>query len=214
MALQKLLDATSESSAYRAAMVSLGGLLAQELVGALGDARHVLLVCTVEDADFLARGLITQLEASCAAELHLTCFWNERVKMGGMELAPIVSRYDEPRLWEQIDAVIVVKSIISGACVVRTNLMEVIHKVPAHAALLVAAPVILSGAQERLRAEFSPHTHARFQFFFLAEDSEKDSAGNVLPGIGGEVYGLLGLGDGHSKNRYRPKILAERRAAR
>lgn len=212
--LERLLDATSSPQLYRAVMQELGQMLAQEMTATLCDARHILLVCTVEDADFLARGMVETLEASRHTSVHITCFWNERIKLPTAELAPIINRYDEPREWGAVDAVIVVKSIISGACVVRTNLMEILDSVPASAPLLIAAPVLLRGAQDRLRAEFAEATHSRFQFFYLAEDTEKDSQGNVSPGIGGEVYGLLGLGDGTIKNRYRPAILAERRATR
>ncbi len=121
-ALQRLLDATSEPSAYQAAMVSLGGVLGQELVIALADARHVLLICTVEDADFLACGLIEQIEPQCDAQFHVTCFWNERINLSDAELAPIINRYDEPIVWDELDAVIIVKSTVCDQGVVAVRL--------------------------------------------------------------------------------------------
>jgi len=45
----------------------------------------------------------------------------------------------------------------------------------------------------------------------FAIDNKKDGE-NVIPGIGGSVYELLGLGDSKEKNRYMPKIVKERRA--
>lgn len=52
-----------------------------------------MLVCTVEDADFLARGF---LEAVDVERIVLRCFWNERRRVGDTELAPIIRRYVEP----------------------------------------------------------------------------------------------------------------------
>ncbi|MGQ7846600.1 hypothetical protein ACUNV4_19110 [Granulosicoccus sp. 3-233] len=42
---------------------------------------------------------------------------------------------------------------------------------------------------------------------------DKSDTGEVIPGIGGNVYQRLGFGDQESKNRYTPDFVKERRAA-
>jgi hypothetical protein len=106
------------------------------------------------------------------------------------------------------DAVlIVVKSIISGACVVKTNLASLIDEaLPLR--VIVAAPVMLKGAEQRLASEFPQSMSSRFEYFAFAIDDEKGSDDNVVPGIGGSVYERLGFGD---KTAYIPEIVKERR---
>jgi len=50
----------------------------------------------------------------------------------------------------------------------------------------------------------------KFDFTFLAKDEERDASGEVIPGIGGNVYHLLGFKDQRSKNRYTPRVVLER----
>jgi hypothetical protein len=77
--------------------------------------------------------------------------------------------------------------------------------------VFVLAPVMHVDADQKLRKEFTPAVAARFHIVTCAIDQEKD--GDVIvPGVGGNVYGLLGLTDAHTKNRYRPRIVAERQA--
>ena len=59
--------------------------------------------------------------------------------------------------------------------------------------------------------EFPRAVSAKFEFVFLAEDDERTEQGWVQPGIGGEIYRLLGLGTKADAGRYRPEILDERR---
>lgn len=73
--------------------------------------------------------------------------------------------------------------------------------------ILIAAPVILRGAQERLEEEFPRDISKRFRFFYFAEDDQKDTTGNVLPGIGGSVYERLGIAE-----TFIPELVKERRA--
>jgi len=174
---------------------------------------RVYLVCTVEDADFLARGLLDVLVPHLSGgELRLACFWNQRQKVGaprGISLAPIVRRYEEP-LPERVDVLVVLKSIISGACTVRTNIAELVGRISPER-ILVVAPVVFSGSEDTLREQFAADVSARFEFVYLAEDDERDvESGIVTPGIGGNVYSLLGFGDQDEKNRYCPELLLER----
>ena len=105
---------------------------------------------------------------------------------------------------------IIVKSIISGACVVKTNLTRVISFAKPKE-IFVVSPVII-GAEDRLAREFPEEVSSKFKFVHFATDTEKDADGeNIRPGIGGSVYELLRLGDGHSKNNYMPSIVKQRR---
>lgn len=206
--LQALLDA-DRPEVYRGAMQRLGEDLGRRVAALLPERGTCMLVCTVEDADFLARGF---LEAVGAERVVLHCFWNERRKLGDFELAPIVRRYVEPAAGD-VSALVVIKSIISGACVVRTNLMEVLERTrPAQ--IFVVAPVIHADAERKLEQEFSPEIARRFTYVWLARDDVRAPDGSVRPGIGGSVYELLGLGGEEAKNRYYPHLIHERRALR
>jgi len=205
--LSDLLRAVGSPTRYRKAMYRLGGALGREIEKRLPSRGDVVLVCTVEDADYLARGVLEVVEGT--RRVALQCFWNLRKKIGGRELAPIIGRYEEPFAANNGGALVVVKSIIAGACVVRTNLMEVIERVGRKVPLLVAAPVIHEQALVKLAAEFSAEDVRRIVPIWCARDSERTD-GFVIPGIGGSVYELLGLGDEVSKNRVRPRILDER----
>lgn len=199
--------------AYRAAMAALGGHFAVAYRDRLAGIEKLLLVCTNEDADFLARGVLSGLEALGIA-VRVACLWNDRDSVAGaasgvrVEVAPIVRRYVEPG---GVDAFLVVKSIISSACVVRTNIAELVYdRDPAR--VLIFAPVVLTGADRKLTQEFDADIARRFEFFWFAEDDEKQGD-DVVPGIGGQVYERLGIGGQKEKNRYTPQLVKERRRA-
>lgn len=211
--LATLVAPETSSSSYRSAMQELGRFLASgvlqcrtDLVDSLKD---ICIVCTVEDADFLAQGVMNGLHESGipSERLHLQCFWNERIRSDNISLAPIVKEYEEP-FDGQHAVYLIVKSIISGACVVKTNLTRVLSQAR-EAEVFVVAPVLLDGAQQRLEREFPPTVSERFQYVWFATDFKKDARENVVPGIGGSVYERLGLGK--DKNQYVPKIVQERR---
>ncbi len=140
-------------------------------------------------------------------------FWNDRRSFGDkvkFEVAPIIRRYSEP-LAASVDALVVLKSIVADGCTVKTNIQEVVaHATPAR--IVVASPVVLVGAPDRVREDFGSPTADDFEFVYLAEDDSRGDDGMVVPGIGGEVYRLLGLGGKAEAVRYRPAILDERRA--
>jgi translation elongation factor EF-G len=197
--------------AYRRQMFEIGRHLADGVLRSLRSSdANICVVCTVEDADFLARGLIQQLEdRGYGNRVRLICLWNEKIKEANVSLSPIVREYKEKLDSKQIDFVIV-KSIISGACVVKTNLTKAISIAQPNQ-IFVAAPVLLIGAEDRLAHEFPVSISNKFEFVHFAVDTEKDGE-NVIPGIGGSVYELLGLGDSKEKNKYVPKLIKERRA--
>lgn len=210
--LVELLDSPGPI-AYRATMKALGHALGRAAAEMLGPRKKVLLACTVEDADFLALGMLSELmEAMGPPRVTLACFWNDRISAGKrhpVEVAPIRRRYIEPHQ-KLVDAVIVVKSIISTACVVRTNLLDLLDETMPRR-IIVAAPVLYKDAPSRLEQEFPEKVAAKFEYLYFAKDSVRSNDGIVHPGIGGQVYRLLGLGTGKEKNQYSPTVVRSRR---
>lgn len=209
--LQELLDAVGDPNQYRAVMTRLGNDLGGLLATRLPPGRPLVLLCTVEDADCLAQGVLDVLSASSPErEVSLACFWNERATIGSERVAHILRRYVEPFPAEK-PAVAVLKSIISGACVVRTNLLEILDGLPGGPAeIFVVAPVLYAKAPQRLAAGFPSAWAERFDYLFLAEDDHRKRDGTVLPGIGGNVYTLLGWSGQDDKNRHRPRLVQRR----
>ncbi|NWO07292.1 MAG: hypothetical protein HLX50_16855 [Alteromonadaceae bacterium] len=174
--------------------------------------KAVGIACTVEDADFLAKGIIDGLEGS-PSSISIACFWNKRFQGDESknipDTAPIQKRYAEPSI-KSVDSLIVAKSIISGACVVKTNLTNLIRE-SNPSEIFVVAPVMFAHAKANLEKEFPADVSQRFEYAFFAEDDDKASDGNVLPGIGGNVYQRLGFDDQDGKNRYTPELVITRR---
>lgn len=203
----------NDPSMYREQMRNIGKHLATSVASQLSanQDRDICVVCTVEDADFLGRGLIEELEQlGFGKRIHLVCLWNDKIQGSGVSLSPITRQYKED--FDSTQSIfIIVKAIISGACVVKTNLTRVISFAEP-SEIIVASPVMLAGAEERLAREFPLEISSKFKFVHFITDTEKDADGeNVVPGIGGSLYELLGLGNRTEKNRYVPDIVKERR---
>ena len=210
--LDHLVDPATPPDEYRETMSRLGEQFGRSLVDELNGVRNLLLICTNEDADFLARGVLKGLESFKGLAISVACFWNDRVRLESgsnviLDSAPIVRKYVESG---ESDAFLVLKSIIATGCVVRTNITEVIHdRNPER--VLIFAPVVRKGVVENLADEFEPDIARRFKFFWFAEDDETNDKREVVPGIGGMVYDRLGIGA--EKNRYIPQLVKERRKA-
>lgn len=193
---------------YQEAMYKIGAHLGEILKGSLGHDRSYCLAITVEDADFLAAGLADSLKSS-GFQFYLACFWNDRVNIAGRDLAPIKNTYFDQG-YEQADEIIVLKSIMAGACVVKTNITALIEKVQPEA-IHVVAPVMLNSSIENLELEFPESISRLFDYTYLAIDSIYDEANHeVIPGVGGSVYEKLGLGGSKEKNAYMPTMVRER----
>lgn len=195
---------------YREQMRMLGMRLGKGVLETLpaDTARHICVVCTVEDADFLARGLIESLaQHSLADRTRLLCLWNGRVREDGIAISPVLRQYKEH--YDRSGTVfIIVKSIIAGACVVKTNLTRALSA-SEPSAVFVAAPIMLKGVEQRLAAEFPADVSQRFQFVCFATDDRQDGE-HVPPGMRGSVYERLGLGGEKDKHRHMPAIVKER----
>lgn len=217
--LEQLADRSTAVDAYRAAMEALGNEFAEVIAARVPalERRSVRIACTVEDADFLAKGIVNGLLRRGFEEhqIRFACFWNARVRPlemgdGQLDIAPILKQYTEPFDLEE-SVLIIVKSIISGACVVKTNLSTLLEKTTP-SAVFVVAPVMLEEAKQRLAEEFDSRISDRFEYLTFAVDDEMTSDGfEVVPGVGGVVYKRLGLGDQTEKNKFVPEIVKNRR---
>jgi hypothetical protein len=212
--IKRLLDCLTESStateAYRSAMYQLGLALAPIIGKKAGNGDELVVACTVEDADYLAKGIVDGSEDSeVFSSIRLVCFWNTRVSTGERwtddNASPIVKRYREPLSKDKHHLLVVVKSIIASGCTVRTNMTNLMSDLHADDNIIIAAPVLLEGADCEIEREF-PRYSNRFEFLYFAVDDKTNSLGEVLPGIGGDVYKRLDV----TKNII-PEIVKTRR---
>ena len=210
--LGRLADKTTAPVAYKEAMTLLGKCLGEAVSAKIPDPASALyLACTVEDADYLAKGMLAPLERHLQS-VSLACFWNERFSpfnVSDIKASPIIRKYTEPTD-STVSQLVIVKSIISGGCVVKTNLNDLIQTISPEK-IFIVAPVIYSGAEQRLASEFTASISEKFQFIYLAEDDERSDRGEVIPGIGGMVYERLGFDGQEDKNKYVPELVRTRR---
>ena len=210
--LKVIADKSTAPKAYKQTMIHLGQYLGAAMLEGMVDSHNMdaYLVATVEDADFLALGVLQTLETQLNS-LGFACFWNERkslFNLSALAVSPILKQYQEPA--ERVDYLILVKSIISSGCVVRTNLQNLIQRIQP-SQIFIAAPVMYYNAEESLRQSFNPDIANKFQFYYLAQDQQRTDEGEILPGIGGMVYDRLGFRGQAEKNRYTPNIVKQRR---
>ena len=190
--------------AFRTLGVELGKVLASEYRMALAD--HTMLVCASEDADWLAAGVESGFDKG---ELKKSVYWNSREVIhtnedgSKVEISPIEKAYEEAI--DDCRLLVIVKSIISTSCVVKTQLTRLIGKItPDQIAIL--APVMHKDSVPNLMREFPEEISNKFHFITFAVDDEREGS-EVVPGIGGMVYPRLGLGDMETKNRYIPEMV-------
>ena len=211
--LDTLADKNSAPNLYRDTMTKLGMALGDAILSQISNEQcNVYLACTVEDADFLARGMLIRLEEQLKS-VAFACFWNQRFspfEVEDIQIAPILRKYQEP-VSQSVNYLIVVKSIISGACVVRTNLVHLIQKIEPEK-IFIVAPVMYVQAEEKLKSSFKKEIYEKFQFFYFAKDDRRTHEGEVIPGIGGNVYHRLGFDGQDAKNKYIPEIVKDRRS--
>lgn len=209
--LNKLADNNVNSVEYAETMNNLGAIFGNIINGSIAESTKIAVASTVEDADFLGKGVVDVLEKS-GNDVLLTVFWNKRFKPNqenNISVAPIIKEFHE-KGYEDAHILIIIKSIISSSCVVRTNLTRLIE-VSKPDRIIVVAPVLLKGAIQSLEGEFDSKISSKFEYLYFAQDDEKTDDGYVFPGIGGDVYKRLGFKDQTSKNHYIPTIVKERR---
>ncbi|HJC92960.1 MAG TPA: hypothetical protein H9752_01825 [Candidatus Phocaeicola excrementigallinarum] len=209
--LDALADKTTGVEAYRNAFETLGVELGRILAQKVGDvlAKETMLVCASEDADWLAKGVENGFGKG---ELPVSIYWSTRNTVyqsengEKIEISPIIKAYEEPIA--KCRLLVIVKSIISSSCVVRTQLTRLIDRIHPEM-IVIMAPVMYKDAQPNLLKEFPEEISNKFHFLQFAVD--EDRQGNeVIPGIGGMVYPRLGLGDINKKNQYIPHMVRMR----
>lgn len=188
---------------YRTAITEVGESLGSAVRKKMpSPGEPFVLVSTPEDADFLVTGMLRSLDAEQA---RLICYWTDRrTYPGERDLATVVQSYVDPRIRRGIETVVIAKSIIASSCVVRTNLEKVLLELDP-LRIIIAAPVMLRGAERRLKAAFPSSIAARFQFVSFAIDAHKDEQGLVAPGVGGMVEQRLG----YVPSRRLPRLVSE-----
>ncbi|TWC18362.1 MULTISPECIES: hypothetical protein [unclassified Pseudomonas] len=204
-ALDSLLSSTDNPQAYSATMRALGELLGGVLNQKIPAHKQCLLASTAEDADYLSKGIY-----DCLKENHSTkaaVFWNNHYSIPGGSIAPVVHKFLEPG-YEGATVLVIAKSIISGSCVVRTNLLELIEHVNPEK-IYIVSPVMHISSEKALRDEFPSYIADKFEFLVFAVDSEKAEDGEITPGIGGQVYPLLGLKGQPARVSYMPNLVRE-----
>ena len=209
--LDKLINAQTSSAEYSIAMYGLGNVFGKIILSLAKDFGTIAIATTVEDADFLGKGIIDVLEQN-GKKVGLTVFWNKRFKPNAennLSIAPIIKEFREKNQ-DKSGLLVIIKSIIANSCVVRTNLTRLIEESNPNK-IFIVAPVLLSGAIEHLKNEFDDDISRRFSYLYFAEDNEKTKDGMVLPGIGGDVYQRLGFKNQDDKNKFVPDIVKERR---
>lgn len=87
-----------------------------------------------------------------------------------MEYSPIIKSYVE--LVDNCQTLIIVKSIISTSCVVKTQLSRLINSIDPQK-IFIVAPVMYMNAEKSLRKEFPISVSNKFEFVTLAIDTEK-----------------------------------------
>lgn len=209
--LKALTDKTTSVKEYRDAFETLGMELGRALALQVDyvPAEETMLVCASEDADWLAKGVENGLGKG---KLPVSVYWSTRNTVyqsengDKIEISPIVKAYEEPI--EKCRLLVIVKSIISSSCVVKTQLTRLIDRVHPEV-IFIMAPVMYKDAQPNLMREFPENISSKFRFLQFAVDEERQG-NEVIPGIGGMVYPRLGLGDINKKNQYIPQMVRMR----
>lgn len=203
--LANLLEFVGNPNGYSQEMHKLGSFLGTLLNEKICDTQRCLVAATAEDADFLGRGIYDSLKQEHPTKAAV--FWNNHYTIpGGGSIAPVVHRFLEPG-YESSNVLIIAKSVISGSCVVRTNILELIEVIKPQK-IYIVSPVMHSDSEESLRKEFPLSISEKFEFLVFATDSVRID-GEVKPGIDGEVYPLLGLEDQPARMGFMPKLVQE-----
>ncbi|AKG17673.1 hypothetical protein [Moraxella bovoculi] len=208
-ALENLLKSTEQPTQYRHNMTLLGELLGQVVAPIIKSNSLSLVVSTAEDADFLQRGIVSSLEKA-HLNSKIAVFWNNHYQLSsGSSVAPIIYKYIDSD-FQLANNIIVVKSVISGSCVVRTNLIEVLEQVKQVDKIFILSPVMHTDSEFKLKSEFPNNLADKFNFIYFATDAQRNDDGEVVPGIGGQIYKLLGIGDQPVLTGFIPQVVQQR----
>jgi hypothetical protein len=202
----RMMDNSTEPDEFKQSIKSIGYELGNLLLSRLRDeSKEICVACTVEDADYLALGLINALGKSISMErIKFACFWNLKSidphSFEELDIAPIIKSYKEQTQKDCI--LVVVKSIISGGCVVATNITNLIDELEP-SRIFIAAPIMMINSKDSLERHFGPEITSRFEYLYFAIDTERDMTKSV--------YQRYGWADDKDKNRATPELVKKRR---
>lgn len=208
--LDALLQSGVSPASYKAAMYELGKDLSEGLLRKIESSDSFCLASTAEDADFLSKGIIDSISGT-VADIKLACFWNYHSTpiKGQQSTAPIIRKFVENG-FKECKHLIITKSVISGSCVVKTNLTDLIE-IMRPEKIYVVAPVMHVDAEKKLKMEFPETISSKFIFETLVYDDEKSNeTSEVILGIGGDVYRLLGFKSQEDKNTFTPELVMQK----
>ena len=208
--LNIIADKDTSVEEYRSSFYSIGKELGIIIKNLLPNQFNetTLLACASEDADWLADGFLRGLGDPM---LPIVVFWGVREKLSnGIDVTSIVRTYKDD-LKSECENLIIIKSIISSSCVVKTQLLRLISDITPKT-IYIIAPVMYKDAENNLSMDFPQDISSKFKFITFAVDDEINEKREIIPGIGGMVYPRLGLGTETEKNSYIPKIVKNRMA--
>lgn len=208
--LKQLLESIGEPKEYQSTMTELGRLLGESVFYKLNKLsnKDTIVVSTAEDADFLQYGVASVLKRH-DVNIKLAIFWNHHYQLPNKaSVAPILHSFIESN-YEDVKNVVIVKSVMSGSCVVRTNLIAMLDKIKDIENIFILSPVAHKDSKKKLKEAFPKEISDKFVFIFFAEDDVKNEEGEVIPGIGGQIYNLLGLDNQPALTGYMPKVIKE-----
>ena len=208
--LNCLLQSSDVPKLYQSAMKELGRLLAEAILPDFikQKSTEAIVVSTAEDADYLQYGVSATLKSN-KVNTKLAVFWNHHYQLPSQtSVAPILHSFIQPN-YEDIDNVIIVKSVMSGSCVVRTNLIEMLDKINKINKIYILSPVAHEKSEQKLKDAFPKEISSKFEFICFAIDDRKNKEGEVVPGIGGQIYNLLGLDNQPALTGYMPNVVKD-----
>lgn len=175
------------------------------------DTTQVCVVCSAQDADYLARGVIDSLaEQGHGERVRLLCTWSEPVQAAGLQLNCIVKQYCEP-LDPAPTIFVVLAGVWREGSAGLTNLFRALsYTAPqrvvvaglavdgqAFASMLDELPPSVRGKVERLCCQLYPNmTPAEREHLLHVEKS---------------LYASMGFVQPNTANKYIPTLVKERR---
>lgn len=187
-------------------MTQIGETLGKKITGFIRNNRaNLYLICTIHDADFLAKQILSYLENHFTS-IRFACFWNKKIYPAGiasMEVTPILRKYQEPIL-QNTDYLITIGSDMSEMCMMRTNILNLLQTVSPHK-ILIVLPVISHTVEDKFRNEFKKEIQDRFKFIYLTRNngSTPDTQSRYR----------IGSADRYDNNHpYVPEIVKNRRS--
>lgn len=176
----------------------------------LADAQ-VCVVCSAQDADHLARGVIESLVAQGHGEkVRLLCTWSESVQAAGFNLHCIVKQYFEP-LGPAPTVFLVLSGFWREGSAVLSNLFRALsYTTPQR--IVLAGPVMDAQAVSNMLEEMPLALRSSVQRLYcvLNENMTQAERERMLE-VETSLYASMGFTPLNAANKYIPALVKERR---